>query len=436
MITFAPLRKLLAYGTGVGVELGAADLSITVVRVRPSGVRVAASFTVAGYLHHPAAEWGAELTTALAKHGLRHVAVNVLLPREDVIVRQVTLPGVTGKNIPAALAYQVDSLHPFGDETIVWDWAQIGNSPNILVGIALRTAIDRFATLFSEAGVRVSSFTFSAALLYSSFRLLKTPPAAGFLTLLDGGDGQVEAYGESESRGLFSARFELPLSRAAGLAASELRLGLDVDPTPLRDLLPQPQGSGMESDLRALPYAAALAAACPLLALRANLLPPELRHTSSRLMYVPAAVLAVILLVSAAAIGVQAAYEDRRYLASLQSEIAKLEPSVRQSETKDRRVGTARDRTRLLDEFRQRTRSDMDVLKEATRLLPPPTWLSGIEITRDTVSFAGSTEQAAPLVKVFDSSPLFEGSDFVSSITRDGSMESFRIRSRREARKK
>ena len=436
MITSPPLRKLLAYGAGVGVELGASDLTVTVVRVRPSGVRVTAAFTVSGYLTRPAAEWGAELTTGLAKLGLRHVAVSVLLPREDVIVRQVTLPGVTGKNIPAALAYQVDSLHPFGDEAIVWDWARLGNSPNILVGIALRTAVERFASLFTEAGIRVAGFTFSAAVFYSSFRFLQVPPAAGFLTLLDGGEGQVEAYGESEARGLFSAVFQLPLARVAVLAASELRLGLDVEPIPLRELLPPPLMPNEEVDLRALPYAAALAAACPMLSLRANLLPREMRHTSSRLMYVPAVLLAVILIGMVAAIGVQAAYEDRRYLATLQAEIAKLEPAVRQSEVKDRRVGTARDRTRLLDDFRKRSRADMDVLKEATRLLPPPTWLTGIEITRENVSFTGETEQAAQLLKVFDASPLFEGSDFVSSIMRVGNMESFRIRTHREAPKK
>jgi hypothetical protein len=99
----------------------------------------------------------------------------------------------------------------------------------------------------------------------------------------------------------------------------------------------------------------------------------------------------------------------------------------------DKRTETARTRTALLDAFRRRSRDDMDVLKETTRLLPPPTWLNSIEINRATVNLGGETEQAAQLLKVLDASPLFESSDFTLGITRVGNMEAFRIRTNREA---
>ena len=35
------LRTLLAFGTGVGIEIGARDLAVTLSHVRPNGVRVA-----------------------------------------------------------------------------------------------------------------------------------------------------------------------------------------------------------------------------------------------------------------------------------------------------------------------------------------------------------------------------------------------------------
>ena len=34
------LRKLLAFGSGVGIEIGATDLEVVVARVRPARVRV------------------------------------------------------------------------------------------------------------------------------------------------------------------------------------------------------------------------------------------------------------------------------------------------------------------------------------------------------------------------------------------------------------
>ena len=54
----------------------------------------------------------------------------------------------------------------------------------------------------------------------------------------------------------------------------------------------------------------------------------------------------------------------------------------------------------------------MDVLAELTRILPPPTWLKLLEISPAQVVVDGETDQAAPLLKVVDASPLFESSEF------------------------
>ena len=34
------LRKLLAFGSGIGIEIGATDLEVAAARVRPSGIHV------------------------------------------------------------------------------------------------------------------------------------------------------------------------------------------------------------------------------------------------------------------------------------------------------------------------------------------------------------------------------------------------------------
>ena len=87
----------------------------------------------------------------------------------------------------------------------------------------------------------------------------------------------------------------------------------------------------------------------------------------------------------------------------------------------------------LLDDFRQRAKSDMDVLAEMTRLLAPPTWLNILEVTRTQVVAGGETDQAAPLLKVIDASPLFESSEFSMPPIRTQNGEMFRIRTNREA---
>ena len=95
----------------------------------------------------------------------------------------------------------------------------------------------------------------------------------------------------------------------------------------------------------------------------------------------------------------------------------------------------ARASVRLMS-FRRRTQADLDVLNELTRILPPKTWTNSIEIYPDNVVIAGETEQAGPLLKLLDSSPLFQNSEFALSVTRNanGQMEQFRIKTIRRNR--
>ena len=69
--------------------------------------------------------------------------------------------------------------------------------------------------------------------------------------------------------------------------------------------------------------------------------------------------------------------------------MARLEPqAARRAQALDRQTDAdARRVPRLLDEFRARSKADLDALNELTRLLPPPIWTSQVEIKRDTVTY-------------------------------------------------
>ena len=78
------LRKMLALGTGVGIEIGAADLEVAVARVRFARVQVRGRLTIANFAGRPAAEWGAEYArflkgVALADSGKTDDAIAVYL---------------------------------------------------------------------------------------------------------------------------------------------------------------------------------------------------------------------------------------------------------------------------------------------------------------------------------------------------------------------
>jgi hypothetical protein len=421
------LRPWLAFGGGVGIEIagpaGVESLRISAARVRPGGARELSTLTIADASHHSAGVWGTEYAAFLRKLGLSHVAAAVVLPRRDVIVRQLAMPGVSDKDLPAAIEFQMEGLHPYAEDEAVASWSRIPGTASVLIAITRRGVTERYANLFAEAGVKIGSFTCSAPVLYSALRLLRLPlPATGLLAY-EATEAGVEIYGESPSRAVFSAAFEGPAERALELAASELRLDAATAPQSLDSLL------GVAA---ALPYAAALASACAWLALPVNLLPAGRRQTGSRLLWIPSAALGVAVVLLALALAFFPRYETSQYLASLNAQIAKLAPLASRSARLDAQIATARARTLQLDEVRRRTKADMDVLAEMTRILAAPSWLNQIEITRTQVTLAGEAQQAAPLLQIIDASPLFQASEFTLAPARVNAVETFRIRTNRE----
>lgn len=425
--------KWLAVGTGVGIEIRGDDLIISIVRVRPNAIRVLATTVISRFRQRPAGEWGAECSAFLATCGAERLAAMVTLPRSEIIVRHLSLPGVAKRDLGAATRLQADSLHPYPEEEASFDWARVGDTSFVLIGIARTQVIDQYALLFQEAGIRVASFTFSAAVIYSAIRILSTPPAEGFVLLEEGAAG-LEAYGESPARPLFSATFDLPPDRASALARAELRLDGDTEPAHLADLLPAPVAvpDGWDPQRTTMSYATAVAAACPWLALPVNLLPAGQRSKSSRAVYAPTVVLAAVLLVALVALTALAGVENRRYRSVLEAEIARYTPVAAEVRTLDNKIKAVRDRRRLLQEFRSRTKQDLDALQELTQALAPPAWLKNLQLTRSAALLNGEAPQAAKLLEILDKSPLFQNSGFTAPISRAGETERFTIRTRRE----
>jgi Tfp pilus assembly protein PilN len=406
------LRKLVAFGSGVGIEIRNKELEVAVVRVRASRVEVLGRLSIAGYGERPAAEWGAEYSALLKTAGMAHLSATVLLPRRDVIVRQLAFPGVLAKDMESAIRFQLDSLHPYGDEEICWGWSPLAYGW-VMVGLARRSVVNRYVELFNAAGIAVSSFTFSAGAVHAAVRVSGTP-SAEFVAFSQNASGGVEIYGESAARPVFSAEFNLPPQRAAILGLSELRLPPETSPVPLEQALPKPRVNPVENDLsrNAMPYAAALAGACPMLAPSANVLPPEHRRSSSRVVFVPTLVLAGLLLLVALGMLFYSKYSEREYLAGLHAEMARVEPKAMRAAALDRETAHLRARAELLDQYRSRARQDLDALNELTQLVSPPAWTSNIDLTRDSARITGEAPQAAPLLKILDSSSLFRNSGF------------------------
>jgi Tfp pilus assembly protein PilN len=426
-------RRWLVFGTGFGIAIGAKNLEAVIVRSRASGPAIAGSATISDFRTRPAGEWGAELMKVLAEARENHLAATLLLPREEVIVRTLQLPGVADKDIPAAIQLQVETLHPYGDEEVAWAWSRAGRD-SVFVGLLRKALLDSYETLFSEAGIGLAAVTFSSAAIHAALRIWSAAPASILCSATDE-RGRTEVYGESEARPVYSAEFSIPCERALGVARAELRLAPDYPARSLEEELPRASGSG--GAISALAYAAGLVGSAHFVARIANLLPRERRVRSARRQYLlPATLMALLAIGAITAFVIIPAIEQRRYLADLNAEIHRIEPAAARAQALEKRINASRLRIAALDDLRGRNRADLDILNELTRILPPPVWTNSIEIFPDNVVIAGEADQAAPLLKTLDSSPLFQNSEFALSVTRNGATqtEQFRIKTMRRNR--
>ncbi len=433
--------KWLTFGTGIGIEIAGNDLRILAARVRPGGISVLRTLVIERIDERQAVDWGSEYSEFLKKLGSSHLAATVILPRDQVIVRQLALPGVKDDDLGSAISYQIDSLHPYPEEEVICDWARAGKSHNIITGIARRETIEKYSNLFAEAGIQVKSFTSTAATFYTALRVYEDKPPMEFLALQDRGNGELEAYGESSSNAAFSNMFDVPseaiANRTIGLALAELRLPSDTEPLSFERALPAPVEISAEIPLHvfAIAYAAALHSAVSRNGLDINLLPPEKRKKDSKLIYIPTAVLGTILTALCLALIFYDKIEERRYMGTIKDEMAMVGPDAHKADTFDQTAANAKSRIELIDKFRRRAPQDLDVLNELTRLLAPPVWVNSFDLNRSTIFVAGEADQAAPLLKALDQSPFFVNSDFTMPLGRTGQGEVFRIRTDRESGK-
>jgi Tfp pilus assembly protein PilN len=428
------VRPLVRFGSGVGIAVEGGNLEICLARVRPGQASLAGRLCVDQFRQRPASEWGREYAAFLAAHQASHLAAWLVLPRHDVIVRHLRLPGVSDEDAPAAIAFQLDSLHPFAEEEVACDLQRVGRSASFLVALAPRRVIDSYTALFAEAGVKLAGLTFSGSAVFVSSRLFQPPPAAGFLAVrapADASEPLTEVYGESPAYPLFSAVFDAPPERAAPLAAAELRLEPDSPALAWADILPKPAAGGPPPSEAA--WAASLAAACPHLGAPLNLLPAGLRASSSRAQYLPTAVLAAALLVLAGALAAENAWSEKEYLEILNAEAARLAPQAQKVEKLDRDLASAVQRIELLDKVRRRTRGHLDILLELTQIIEPPGLLNSLQITPDQVTLSGESDKADELLKKLEASPRFTAAEFTAPLTRGNKGDVFRIRARREA---
>jgi hypothetical protein len=432
-LTLDAPRRWLTRGTGIGIVIAPPNLNVLVVRVRPEGVTVLGQLVIADFDARLPSEWTDEYKAFLRRLGVPHIAAVVMLPSESVTFRTIDMPGVNNRQVPAALKFDLDSLHPWANEEPVHDWTRLGKTSSILVCMTRRSTVERYSTLFEQADIRLSRFTFEASALYSVIHMLGHSEPVSFLAIGEN-QGKRVVYGESYSRPLFLASMETSFERARSIGIAELRLHPDLVPVSISDVLPKLLGNPSAYNPRSwcLTYVSALCAAIPWFVRGINLFPREHRASFLRSVYMPTVVLATIIVLASCVLAGFSTIAEQRYRKAIQTEIEMIELRAHKSGNLDQRIEALRRRVRAIDTFRMRSKDDLDALKELTDVVAPPTWIRLILLTRRSLLLTGEAEQAPALLKVIDSSLQFSGSEFSVPPVRAGSLEVFVLRATRK----
>ena len=454
------LNAVKRWGTGCGIEIRGHDLVVVAVKSRPGGVRILGRCVIAGFRTREPREWGAEYSRFLKELGLDHVAATVCLPRREVIVRRLQLPAMSRKETAAAVALQLETLHPFGDEDIYHAYALVnGGRPaadrvSLMVVIAESSVVDGYADRFAAAGIAAASFSVAAAALHTALRVRWDQPPAP-LVIGDLRADRLELYGEAPGRGAWTSEFDLaavPAGRAMQLAYSDLRLtpaapaalvvSGESDALPefpgfekksAEALLPAPLESPREFDLSRdlAAMAVALESACPYLGWRANLLPVGRREANSRLMYAPTAALLALLCLLGLVFAARPLIQNGAYAGRLEAETNRLDRIVFEVEKNHKQTGDAQEKLEQLQRLRARTEIDMRILSELSERIPDTVWLDNLEVDDSGIQIQGTAPEAAPLLAFIDESLTLTGAKFSRSlsVTEDG--ERFQIAAER-----
>jgi Tfp pilus assembly protein PilN len=474
---------MMYFGTSIGIAVRGDDLEAVCMRGRWKRVAVAGFLRIENYRSRPVEEVAEQYRRfRKANHAMTTSAI-VALPRESGLLRVLELPAEIGQNLAAAIGYQVDTLHPFEEGGVYFDYAVlpapggptpptaetgISRSPvRVAVGLAEKRSVDELYDWCCRAGIDVAGFTFSTAALYQALQ-----KGAG-LIVLDRQGGSTEILGLAADGGFCSrqCRAGQALEREIEFCAAELRWsGQDEHPvlcvgeqpedagaglpgapesgarleplllTPLPAVAASPPGGAAEFHLKEsfTAYATALLGldrrlplTLPRPGLRWNLLPADKRVYRSHWAYTAAYALAALIMLQAAAWLVAGWVQDRNYAAYLDRQISALKPRVQYVDKLDARQKGLLVKLEVLRREQEDIGRKTQALQELTHLLPNSVWLNSVQISDTQVYLAGQGEAAAGLLQTLSQSAHFEQPQFQSAVSKNAEgKEVFQIRMR------
>jgi general secretion pathway protein L len=396
-------------------------------------------------------------------------AVALALARSAVSVKQIELPPVAG-DTRQMVSFELERHLPFPAEDAPFDFIPLpadaptersaGTPPTqrVLLTAADRRVVDAALRLAEEARLRPVSLTVASHNLPVLARLRRDRRVvwvhrAGLATdllllqgetlLLSRSLGAVDdaSIAEEIQRSFTAVRWrecnavwvsgdgETPGSPTSGALTS---LGVPVIPPPwtatarqrLAGLAPEHRG--------ALQLAVAVVTARgarPLELLPATIRPRRLTRQQMTTVGVAAATVLLGILALLAP-----GWREQRHLGRLNSEIARLDPTVKETDRVLREVERKRKLLATAETMEAGAIHALPILRDLTELLPNDAWLTTVSLDPKGIELTGQASAASALIPLLENSPRLERAEFSSPVTRGrDNKEQFRIRASWEA---
>jgi Tfp pilus assembly protein PilN len=441
---------------------------------QPRSIRFLETLTVPDFRQRPVAELRNEIAGFLRRNKALHFHCVMVVPREDVIVRQLDLPSQAQANLTKVVEYQSATLVPSESAAIYYDFCVSKQTPQskslqVTVFLVMKSWLDQALQLVESLGLKVDVVLPSSIAIVNYFLLLNKRFKTETALIANWHDSQCEMVGVLKrafhhSREIGSAELdevsevlqtEIEFFRGRANLPDETPLDVFVvgnvgeavaASTEKRFKIHRfslPQDFGVElgkrgtkvSDIQDqfLTLAGGLSGLKRKNPVAINLLPAEKRVQKSKWTWAPAYALLGANLVLLVSLIARKPVQEQTYEAQLSREVSRLEPEVKKIRSVEDEIADLQRRTHLLAEFKRSNTQTLDALNELSKVLPKNAWAFDFNMRNQAIEVYGAAEAAAALPQILDNSPYFREAEFIAPILKDGQgNEVYRIRMKLE----
>ena len=358
-------------------------------------------------------------------NGLSTSSVHLALAHGEGVVRQLRLPAEVRDKLDDVVRLQVEGLSPWPLDQVCWNFGtsagpKRGEPLTVTVVIVPRTVVEARAAFFRESGLPLGGITVSGAAWAGGAATLWG--AASPILVLGCESSGVDGVAVSGGR-FFSTSDARSDTVAAARSVTEqlLSRGRISDPEAVRIVI---HGARAESVPDSIPIELPIEGATPAATVRfgavasalagladkgaaPNVLPLEMRHRLSPAHLVPTYVLAALILLGLAALGLREPYQNSVYAALLEDEIAVIAPQVADVADREAALLAAEERFAALAGHLSATDRNLEVLETLATLLPRTDWLSSYAADGNRITIEGMAVDPAAVRSVLENSPEF-----------------------------